>query len=136
MVGPDLPYDFAKIEKFQNFSDHSKIFFCFTIHEKLNKSCSLDFFLLLKKKILVQKKFLKKKNCWWDPTWRISIHCDFDSLGGPLSPCDSHWLRSEPFTQIRSRTLCSTKNSFDLLVFYGYKITNRAWMQLAARVRC
>ena len=19
--------------------------------------------------------------------WRISIHCDFDSLGGPLSPC-------------------------------------------------
>ena len=30
-VGPDLPYDFAKIEKFQKFSDHSKNFFCFTI---------------------------------------------------------------------------------------------------------
>ena len=61
-VGPDLPYDFAKIEKFQKFSDHSKIFFCFTIHKKLNKSCSLEnFFLLLKKKILVQKKTLKKK---------------------------------------------------------------------------
>ena len=30
---------------------------------------------------------------------------DFDSLGGPLSPCGSHWLRLEPFTQIRSRTL-------------------------------
>jgi hypothetical protein len=38
--------------------------------------------------------------------WRISIHSDFDSLGGPLSPCGSHWLRLEPFTQIRSRTLC------------------------------
>ena len=37
--------------------------------------------------------------------WRISIHRAFDSLGGPLSPCGSHWLRSEPFTQIRSRTL-------------------------------
>ena len=39
--------------------------------------------------------------------WRISIHSDFDSLGGPLSPCGSHWLRLEPFTQIRSRTLCA-----------------------------
>ena len=38
--------------------------------------------------------------------WSISIHSDFDSLGGPLSPCGSHWLRLEPFTQIRSRTLC------------------------------
>ena len=38
--------------------------------------------------------------------WRISIHSGFDSLGGPLSPCGSHWLRLEPFTQIRSRTLC------------------------------
>ena len=41
--------------------------------------------------------------------WRISIHSDFDSLGGPLSPCGRHWLRSEPFTQIHSRTLCSIK---------------------------
>ena len=60
-VGPDLPYDFAKIEKFQKFSDHSKIFFCFTIHKKLNKTCSLEFFFLLLKKELVQKKTLKKK---------------------------------------------------------------------------
>ena len=37
--------------------------------------------------------------------WKISIHRDFDSLGGPLSPCGSHWLRLGPFTQIRSRTL-------------------------------
>ena len=45
--------------------------------------------------------------------WRISIHRDFDSLGGDLSPCGSHWLRLEPFTQIRSRTLCdSTSFSF------------------------
>ena len=29
----------------------------------------------------------------WDPMWRISIHRDFDSLGGDLSPCGSHWLR-------------------------------------------
>ena len=29
----------------------------------------------------------------WDPPWRILIHRDFDSLGGPLSPCGSHWLR-------------------------------------------
>ena len=42
-VGPDLPYDFAKIEKFQKFSDHSKIFFLF-----------------LKKKIVSLKKTLKK----------------------------------------------------------------------------
>ena len=37
--------------------------------------------------------------------WRISIHRDFDSFGGPLSPCGSYLLRLEPFTQIRSRTL-------------------------------
>ena len=44
--------------------------------------------------------------------WRISIHHDFDSLGGPLSPCGSHLLRLEPFTQIRSRTLwCTNKKS-------------------------
>ena len=36
----------------QKFLDHSEIIFCFTIHKKLNKSCSLE------KKIL----FLKKKN--------------------------------------------------------------------------
>ena len=46
---------------------------------------------------------------------RISIHRDFDSLGGPLSPCGSHLLRSEPFTQIRSRTLCQRKQK----IFHG-----------------
>ena len=39
--------------------------------------------------------------------WRISIHRVFDSFGGPLSPCGSHLLRLEPFTQICSRTLCN-----------------------------
>ena len=39
---------------FQKFSNRSEIFFCFTIHKKLNKSCSLDkIFLFLKKKLLV-----------------------------------------------------------------------------------
>ena len=52
---------FLKIKIFQNFSDHSEIFFCFTIHKKLNKSCSLkNFFLFLKKKIIRLKKTLKK----------------------------------------------------------------------------
>ena len=32
-----------------------------------------------------------KPNC--HPPWRISIHHDYDSLGCPLSPCGSHWLR-------------------------------------------
>ena len=53
---------FLKIENFQKFSDHSKIFFCFKIHEKLNKSCSLKKkFLFLKKENLSLKKTLKKK---------------------------------------------------------------------------
>ena len=34
------------------------------------------------------------------------MHHDFDSLWGHLSPCGSHWLRQEPFIQIRSSTLC------------------------------
>ena len=39
-----------------------RIIFCFTIHKKLNKSCSLDkLFLFLKKKIVSLKKTLKKK---------------------------------------------------------------------------
>ena len=48
--------DFEK-KKIQNFSDHSEIFFCFPIHKKLNKSCSLDKnFLFLKKKVVSLKK--------------------------------------------------------------------------------
>ena len=77
----------------KNFLDRSEIFFCIIIHKKLNKSCSLEKnFLFLKKKIVSLKKTLKKKY-YWDPPWRISIQRDFDSLGGPLSPCGSHWLR-------------------------------------------
>ena len=50
---------FLKIKIFLNFSDHSEIFFCFTIHKKLNKTCSLDnFFLFLKKKVVSQKKII------------------------------------------------------------------------------
>ena len=42
---------------FQKFSDRSEIFFCLTIHKKLNKSCSLEkFFLFLKKKVVSLKK--------------------------------------------------------------------------------
>ena len=52
---------FLKIKIFQNFSDHSEFFFWFTIHKKLNKSCSLEkFFLFLKKCFFSLKKTLKK----------------------------------------------------------------------------
>ena len=41
------------------FLDHSEIFFCFPIHKKLNKSCSLNkIFLFLKKKVVSLKKLL------------------------------------------------------------------------------
>ena len=52
--------------------------------------------------------------------WRISIHHDFDSLGGPLSPCSSHLLRLEPFTQIRSRTLWLASDHCRLNEFKKY----------------
>ena len=61
-VGPNLLNDFGKSQNFQKFSDHSEIFFCFTILKKLNKSCSLEkIFLFLKKKIFSLKKTWKKK---------------------------------------------------------------------------
>ena len=64
---------FWKIKNFQKFSDHSEIFFCFTIHKKLNKSCSLGkIFLLLKKKLLVS---LKNFLCSW--VCRISNFADY-----------------------------------------------------------
>ena len=48
-----------KIKNFQKFSDHSEIFFCFAIHKKLNKSCSLEKnFLFLKKKVGSLKKII------------------------------------------------------------------------------
>ena len=48
---------FLKIKLFQKFSDHSEIFFCLTIHKKLNKSYTLDkIYLFLKKKIVSVKK--------------------------------------------------------------------------------
>ena len=50
-----------EIKKFQKFSDHSEIFFCFTIHKKLNKSCSLKKKFCSWKKNLSLKKTLKKK---------------------------------------------------------------------------
>ena len=41
----------------QKFSDRFEFFFCFAIHKKWNKSCSLDkFFLFLKKKVVSLKK--------------------------------------------------------------------------------
>ena len=58
--GSQFTYWFSKIKNLQKFSDHSEIFFCFTIHKKLNKSCSLKKkILFLKKKILSLKKTLK-----------------------------------------------------------------------------
>ena len=53
---------FLKIKKFQKISERSEFFFCFTIHKKLNKSCSLyKLFLFLKKKIVSLKKSFQKK---------------------------------------------------------------------------
>ena len=52
-----------------------------------------NFFFVPEKKIVSLKKNFTKNFCYWDPMWKISIHRDFDSLGGPLSPCGSHWLR-------------------------------------------
>ena len=46
-----------KNKNFQKFSDHSEIFFCFSIHKKLNQSCFLDkIFLFLKKNLVSLKK--------------------------------------------------------------------------------
>ena len=47
----------------------SEIFFCFTIHKKLNKSCSLDkIFLFLKKKIVSLKK--TSFEILWSGVWK------------------------------------------------------------------
>ena len=44
-------------KNFENFSDRSEIFFCSTIHKKLNESCYMDEkFLLLKKSFVSLKK--------------------------------------------------------------------------------
>ena len=48
---------FEKQKIFKNFLIAPKFFFCFPIHKKLNKSCSLDkIFLFLKKKVVSLKK--------------------------------------------------------------------------------
>ena len=61
-IGSQFTLWFLKIKNFQKISDHSEIFFCLTIHKKLNKSCSLEnFFLFLKKNFFSLKKALKKK---------------------------------------------------------------------------
>ena len=48
---PNLLSKFQKIKFFKNFQITPKFFFCFTMHKKLNQSCSL------KKKFLFLKKF-------------------------------------------------------------------------------
>ena len=56
-----LPFRRFLWSKFSKIFGSLQIFFCFTIHKKLNKSCSLEnFFLFLKKKIVSLKKTLKK----------------------------------------------------------------------------
>ena len=77
---------------FKNFRITPKFFFALQYIKNWTKVVPWNFFLFLKKKLLVWKKLLKRF-CWWDPQWRISIHRDFDSLDGLLSPCGSHWLR-------------------------------------------
>ena len=53
----------------EKFSDHSYFFFCFTIHKKLNKSCSLEnFFLFLKKKFSSLKKTTFEM--LWSEIWK------------------------------------------------------------------
>ena len=70
---------YLMILKNQKFSKifGSEIFFCFTIHKKLNKSCSFEKnFLFLKKKFVS----LKKKFFWnfmkWGLKGGISIYAD------------------------------------------------------------
>ena len=54
---PFLWSKFSKIKYFKKFRIAPNFFFCFTIHKKLNKSCSLNkIFLFLKKKIVSLKK--------------------------------------------------------------------------------
>ena len=72
-----------------------KVSFRLTIFFFRNKkNFSKEQLLFSSLSIVKQKKIrsdLLKVN--WDPIWKILIHHDFDSLGGPLSPCGSHWLR-------------------------------------------
>ena len=61
-----------KNKNFQKFSDHSEFFFCFSIHKKLNKSCSLDkIFLFLKKKIVSLKK--TSFEILWSEVWNVGF---------------------------------------------------------------
>ena len=48
---------------FQKFLNRSKFFFGFTIHKKLNKSCSLEFFFCSWKKNCLSEKTLKENFC-------------------------------------------------------------------------
>ena len=72
-----------------------------------NKKKKMKFFLAIffqEQKMFLQEQILISFLCiifWifknykvnWQSPLRISIHRDFASLGGPLSPCGSHWLR-------------------------------------------
>ena len=54
---------------FIKFSDHSEVFFCFSIHKQLNKSCSLDkIFLFLKKSFVSLKKTAFE--ILWSEVWK------------------------------------------------------------------
>ena len=77
---------------FQSFFQ-TKIFFSGT-KKNFQGTTYVQFFMYCKakKNFGVIRKILIFKNhkVNWDPPRRISIHRDFDILGGPLSPCGSH----------------------------------------------
>ena len=58
--------------------------------------------------------------CYCVPPWKISKHGFFESLGGPLWPCDSLLLWTGLFIQIHSETLwmlVSVQSHFDIINF-------------------
>ena len=66
---PFLWCKFQKIKNFKKFRIAPKFFFCFTIHKKLNRSCSLKFFFLfLKKKVVSLKK--TSFEILWSEVWK------------------------------------------------------------------
>ena len=77
-----------------------RIFFCFTIHKKLNKSCFLDKLFLFLKKNVSLKKLLLKMN--WGLKGGVSIDADSGPLRYVLWCCGSRSQEEFTFIQIGS----------------------------------